>query len=86
MLLVRYLEKRDQGDEAFVADYTHAFLNGGVREGELRTSPRQEQVSSKLKEHGSILDARDPCLFAKTELDICIGCMWTTCWLWDPVN
>ena len=34
MLLARCLDKRDQGHEAFVADYTQAFLNAGVREGE----------------------------------------------------
>ena len=41
----------------------------------LRTSPRrwQEHLSSKLKEHGFVQDQRDPCLFANTELDICIG-------------
>ena len=41
----------------------------------LRTSPRrwQEHVSGKLKEHGFVQDERDPCLFANTELDICIG-------------
>ena len=41
----------------------------------LRTSPRdwQEHLSSKLKEHGFIQDGRHPCLFANTELDICIG-------------
>ena len=41
----------------------------------LRTSPRrlQEQLSGKLKEHGFVQDERDPCLFANTELDICIG-------------
>ena len=41
----------------------------------LRTSPRrlQEDLSSKLKEHGFVQDERDPCLFANTELDICIG-------------
>ena len=40
-----------------------------------RTSPRrwQEHLSSKLKEHGFVQDERDPCLFANTELDICIG-------------
>ena len=27
MLLARCLDKRDQGHEAFVADYTQAFLN-----------------------------------------------------------
>ena len=90
----------------FVADYTQAFLNAEVREGEqlyaqppqgwnpkilidgrrvvwkarkamlgLRTSPIhwQEHLSSKLKEHGFFQDERDPCLFANTELDICIG-------------
>ena len=41
----------------------------------LRTSPRrwQEHLSGKLKEHGFGQDARDPCLFLNTELDICIG-------------
>ena len=41
----------------------------------LRTSPRrwQEHLSGKLKEHGFVHDERDPCLFANTELDICIG-------------
>ena len=34
MLLARCLNKRDQGHEAFVADYTQAFLNAEVREGE----------------------------------------------------
>ena len=105
-LLARCLDKRDQGHEAFVADYTQAFLNAEVREGEqlyaqppegwnpkvltdgrrvvrrvrtamlgLRTSPRrwQEHLSGKLKEHGFVQDERDPCLFANTELDICIG-------------
>ena len=41
----------------------------------LRTSPRrwQEHLSSKLKEHGFAQDERYLCLFANTELDICIG-------------
>ena len=34
MLLARCLDKRDQGHEAFVADYTQAFLNAEVRQGE----------------------------------------------------
>ena len=33
-LLARCLDKRDLGHEAFVADYTQAFLNAEVREGE----------------------------------------------------
>ena len=33
----------------------------------------QEHLSGKLKERGSVLDVRDPCLFVDTELDICIG-------------
>ena len=39
------------------------------------TSPRrwQEDLSSKLKEHGFVQDERDLCLFVNTELDICIG-------------
>ena len=106
VLLARCLDKRDQRHEAFVADYTQAFRNAEVREGEhllaqppegwipkiltdgrrvvwrvrkamlgLRTSPRrwQEHLSGKLKEHGFVQDERGPCLFANTELDICIG-------------
>ena len=34
MLLARCLDKRDQGHEASVADYTQALLNAEVREGE----------------------------------------------------
>ena len=34
MLLAWCLDKRDQGQEAFAADYTQAFLNAEVREGE----------------------------------------------------
>ena len=34
MLLARCRDKRDQGHEVFVADYTQAFLNGEFREGE----------------------------------------------------
>ena len=34
VLLARCLDKRDQGHEAFVADYTQAFFNVEVREGE----------------------------------------------------
>ena len=34
MLKARCLDKRDQGHEDFVADYTQAFLNAEVREGE----------------------------------------------------
>ena len=33
-LLARSLDKRDQGHEVFVEDYTQAFLNVEVREGE----------------------------------------------------
>ena len=41
----------------------------------LRTSPRrlQEHLSGKLKEHGFVQDELDPCLFANTELESCIG-------------
>ena len=34
MLLARCLDKRDQGHEPFEADYTQAFINAEVREGE----------------------------------------------------
>ena len=60
-----------------------------VRKGMLglRTSPRrwQEQLSSKLKEHGFVQDERDPCEVTKTWTWTSVsGCMWTTCWLWGP--
>ena len=42
MLLARCFEKRDQGHEAFVANYTQAFLNAEVREGvQLHAQPAE---------------------------------------------
>ena len=42
MLLARCLDKLEQGHEGFVADYTQAFLNAEVREGEqLYAQPRE---------------------------------------------
>ena len=97
MLLARCLDKRDQGHEAFVADYTQAFLNAEVREGgQLNVPPPEEwtqkssagrkrpcwacellrsageHLSKKLEGHGFKTSAI-PCLFANTEVDICIG-------------
>ena len=34
MFLARFFDRRDHGHEAFVADYTQAFLNAEVRDGE----------------------------------------------------
>ena len=34
VLLAKCFDKRDQGHEVFVADYTQAFLNAEVRESE----------------------------------------------------
>ena len=51
MLLARCLDKRDLGHEAFVADYTQAFLNAEVREGEqLHVQP--EGLTPKLLQDG----------------------------------
>ena len=38
MLLARCLDRRDQGHEAFVADYTQAFLKAEVRDGVCSTT------------------------------------------------
>ena len=44
-LLARCLDRRDQGHEAFVTDYTRAFLNAEVRDGEqLYAQPPEEWV------------------------------------------
>ena len=48
MLLARCLDKRDQGHEAFVADYTQAFLNAEVREGEQMYAPPPEGWNPKI--------------------------------------
>ena len=98
MLLARCLDKRGQGHEAFVADYTQAFLNAEVREGEQLYAQPPEGWNPKILTDGRrvvwrvrkamrlartfvwqvertcfFLGERDPCLFANTELDICIG-------------
>ena len=45
MLLARCLDRRDQGHEALVADYTQAFPNAEVRDGEqLYAQPPEEWV------------------------------------------
>ena len=45
MLLARCLDRRDQGHEAFVEDYTQAFLNAEVRDGvQLNAQPPEELV------------------------------------------
>ena len=52
MLLARCLDKRDLGHEAFVADYTQAFLNAEVREGEQLYVQPPEGWSPKLLQDG----------------------------------
>ena len=47
-LLARCLDKRDQGHEAFVADYTQAFLNAEVREGEQLYAQSPESCNPKM--------------------------------------
>ena len=44
--------KRDQGHEAFVADYTQAFLNAEVREGEQLYAQPPEGWNPKILTHG----------------------------------
>ena len=68
-----------------MADYTQAFLNAEVREGEqLYVQPPEgwnpnfltdgRRVVWKVrKANGFVQDERDPCLFANTELDTFIG-------------
>ena len=51
-LLARCLDKRDQGHEAFVADYTQAFLNGEVREGEQLYAQPPEGWNPKILTDG----------------------------------
>ena len=49
MLLARCLDRRDQGHEAFVEDYTQAFLNAEVRDGvQLNAQPPEELVPKLL--------------------------------------
>ena len=52
MLLARCLDKRDQGHEAFVADYTQAFLNAEVRKGEQLYAQRPEGWNPKILTDG----------------------------------
>ena len=52
MLLARCLDKRGQGHEAFVADYTQAFLTAEVREGEQLCVQPPEGWTPKLLQDG----------------------------------
>ena len=52
MLLARCLDKRDQGHEAFVADYTQAFLNAEVCEGEQLYAQPPEGWNPKILTNG----------------------------------
>ena len=52
MLLARCLDKRDQGHEAFVADYTQAFLNAEVRDGEQLYAQPPEGWNPKILTDG----------------------------------
>ena len=81
--------ERDQEYEAFEANYTQAFLNAEVREGEQLNAQPSEGWNPKILTDGRRLvwkvrkamlglrtspqDKRDPCLFVNTKLDICIG-------------
>ena len=52
MLLARCLDKRDQGHEAYVADYTQAFLNAAVREDEQLYAQPPEGWNPKIVTDG----------------------------------
>ena len=52
MLLARCLDQRGQGHEAFVADYTPAFLNADVREGEQLYAQPPDGWTPKLLQDG----------------------------------
>ena len=52
MLLARCLDKRGQQHESFVADYTQAFLNAEVREGEQLYVQPPEGRTPKLLHDG----------------------------------
>ena len=50
MLLARCVDRRDQGHEAFVADYTRAFLNVDVRDGKQMYAQRDGWTPKLLLE------------------------------------
>ena len=52
MLLARCLDKRELGHDAFVADYTQAFLNAEVREGEQLYAQPPEGWNQKILTDG----------------------------------
>ena len=52
MLLARCLDKRCQGHEVFVTNYTQAFLNAEVREGEQLYAQPPEEWTPKLLQDG----------------------------------
>ena len=52
MLLARCFDKRGQGHEAFVVDYTQAFLNADVREGEQLYAQPPDGWTPKLLQDG----------------------------------
>ena len=52
MLLARCVDKRDQGHEAFVADYTQSFLNAEVLEGEQLYAQPPEGWNPKILTDG----------------------------------
>ena len=52
MLWARCLDKRDQGHEDCVADYTQAFLNAEVREGDQLYAQPPESGNPKILTDG----------------------------------
>ena len=52
VLLARCLDKRDQGHEAFVADYTKVFLNAEIRESEQLYAQPPEGWNPKILTDG----------------------------------
>ena len=62
MLLARCLDKRDQGHDAFVGDYTQAFLNAGVRECEQLYAEPPEGWNPKILTDGRrVVECVRPC-------------------------
>ena len=86
-ILARCLDKRDQGHEAFVADYTQVFLSADDREGEQLYAQPLEGWNPKILTDGRrvVWRVRKAMLGLRTSTNALV-CMWTTCWRLVPVN
>ena len=101
MPLAKCFDECDQGQEAFVADNTQAFLSAEVREGEqLYAQPLDGQtcgvesaqrhaVSSNISETLARIPLEQVARtwsHSRCDWIFALVCMWTTCWLWVPAN